>query len=44
MSWENKEKYRTFTVPIKKKIPKTDKDDNEKVETISYKIIFIDSI
>ena len=35
---ENKEKYKTFSVP------KIDKDGNESVETISYKIKFIDSI
>ena len=32
---ENKEKYRTFSVPIKKEIIKTDKDTNKTVETIS---------
>ena len=47
MSWrtieclgENKEKYKTFSVPIKKEIKKIDKDGNE---TISYKIKFIDN-
>ena len=35
---ENKEKYKTFSVP------KIGKDGNESVETISYKIKFIDSI
>ena len=35
---ENKEKYKPFSVPIKKKITKIDKDDNENVETISYEI------
>ena len=50
MSWrtieclgENKEKYKTFSVPIKKEIKKIDKDGNETVETISYKIKFIDN-
>ena len=42
--WENKEKYNPFSVPIKKKITKIDKDDNENVETISYKIKFINSM
>ena len=47
MSWrtieclgENKEKYKTFSVPIKKEIKKIDKDGNG---TISYKIKFIDN-
>ena len=40
---ENKEKYKTFSVPIKKEITKIDKDDNETVETISCKIKFTDS-
>ena len=40
---ENKEKYKTFSVPIKKEITKIDKDGNETVKTISYKIKFIDS-
>ena len=39
---ENKEKYKTFFVPIKKEITKTDKNGNESVVTISYKIKFID--
>ena len=41
--WENKEKYKKFSVPIKKQITKIDKDDNESVETISYKMKFINS-
>ena len=40
---ENKEKYKTFSVPIKKEIWKIDKDGNKTVETVSYKIKFIDS-
>ena len=40
---ENKEKYKTFLVPLKKDIIKTDKDGNKTDETISYKIKFIDS-
>ena len=39
---ENKEKYKNFSVPIKKEIRKIDKDSNDSVETISYKIKFID--
>ena len=40
---ENIEKYRTFSVPIKKEITKKDKDGNDKTTKISYKIKFIDS-
>ena len=40
---ENTEKYITFSVPIKKKITKIDKDGNDKIMKISYKIKFIDS-
>ena len=40
---ENTEKYITFAVPIKKEITKKDKDDNDKITKISYKIKFIDS-
>ena len=39
---ENTEKYTTFSVPIKKEITKIDKDDNDKIVKISYKIKFID--
>ena len=39
---ENKEKYKTFSVLMKKEIIKMDKDCNKTVETISYKIKFID--
>ena len=41
---ENKVKCKTFSVPLKKEILKTDKDGNEIVDTISYKIKFIDSV
>ena len=34
-------KYKAFSVPIEKKITKVDKDSNESVVTISYKIEFI---
>ena len=40
---ENMEKYKTFSVPIEKEITKIDKDGNESVVTISYKIKFINS-
>ena len=39
---ENTEKYITFSVPIKKQITKIDKDGNDKIVNISYKIKFID--
>ena len=40
---ENKGKYKTFSVPMKKEIKKISKDGNEIVTTISYKIKFINS-
>ena len=40
---ENTEKYITFSGPIKKEITKKDKNDNDKITKISYKIKFIDS-
>ena len=40
---ENTEKYKTFIIPIEKKITKIDKDGNESVFTISYKVTFIDN-
>ena len=40
---ENTEKYITFSVPIKKEIIKKDKNSNDKITKISYKIKFIDS-
>ena len=40
---ENTEKYITFSVPIKKEIREKDKDGNDKIIKISYKIKFIDS-
>ena len=43
MLGENTEKYITFSVPINKQITKIDKDSNDKVIQISYKIKFIDS-
>ena len=40
---ENTEKYKTFSVPIKKETTKEDKNGNDKITKISYKIKFIDS-
>ena len=40
---ENTEKYITFLVPIEKEITKKDKNGNDKITKISYKIKFIDS-
>ena len=40
---ENTEKYKTFSIPIKKEVIDIDKDGNETAVTISYKIKFIDS-
>ena len=37
---ENTKKYITFSVPIKKEITKKDKDVNDKITKISYKIKF----
>ena len=41
---ENSEIYNIFSDIINKKVIKIDKDGNEMVETISYKIKFIDSM
>ena len=47
MSWGKHRKVHsnreTFSVPIEKEITKIDKNSNESVVTISYKIKFIDS-
>ena len=40
---ENTEKYRTFSATIKKEITIKDKNGNDKITKISYKIKFIDS-
>ena len=40
---ENTEKYITFSVPIKKEITKKDKNGNDEITKISYKIKLIDS-
>ena len=41
---ENTQKYKTFSVPIATEVIKTDKDGDESVLTISYKIRFIGSV
>ena len=41
---ENSEIYRSFSVPMNKEVIKIDKDGTKSVETISYKINFIDSM
>ena len=38
---ENTEKYKTLSVPIEKAVIEIDKDGNESVVTISYKIKFM---
>ena len=40
---ENTEKYKTFSVPMKEEVAKVNKEENENIITISYKIKFIDS-
>ena len=40
---ENTEKYKTFYVLIGKEVTNVDKDGNESVATISYRIEFIES-
>ena len=40
---KNAEKYKTFSVLIKKEIRKVDKDGNEDITTVSYKIKLNDS-
>ena len=40
---QNTEKDKTFSIPIEKEVTKIDKDGNERVVTMSYKIKFIDS-
>ena len=44
MYWWKHVTCKTFSVPIKKEVIKIDKDGNKSVETISYKIKFIDSM
>ena len=43
MSLGKYKKVQTFSVPIEKEVTKTDKDRNESIITISYKMKFIDS-
>ena len=43
MSWGKLIKVQNFSFPIEKEVLKIDKDGNESVATISYKIRFIDS-
>ena len=38
------EKYKTFSIPIPKKVTKIDRDGNESVVTTSHKIKFIDNV
>ena len=40
---ENTEKYKTFSIPIEKEVTNIDKDGNESVAIISYKIKFVHS-
>ena len=40
---ENTEKYITFSVPINKKNYKKDKDGNDKIVNIPYRLKFIDN-
>ena len=40
---DNTEKCKTFSVPIEKEVKEINKDENESVISISYKIKFIDS-
>ena len=40
---ENTEKYKTFSVPIEKKVTKVDRHGSKSIVTKSYKIKFIDS-
>ena len=39
----NRQKYKTFSVLIEKKVRKIDKDGNENIITISYKVKLVDS-
>ena len=41
---ENSEIYKSFSVPIKKEVIKTKKDEKKSIENISYIIKLIDSI
>ena len=41
MSWKNREKFKTFSIPIENEAITTDKDGNENMITISYKRKFV---
>ena len=41
--FECTEKYKTFSVPIEKELKNINKDGDEDITTVSYKIKFIDS-
>ena len=41
--WENAEKNKTFSVPLEKEVTKFDKDGDESLVIVSYKMKFIDS-
>ena len=43
MSWGKHRNYKTFSVTIEKEVTKIEKDGNENVATISYKVKFIDT-
>ena len=43
MLWRKYRKYKTFSFPIAKEILKNDKDSNEDITTVCYKIKFIGS-
>ena len=40
---ENKEQYKTFSLPIKKEATRINKNGKEMTRTISYKLKFIDN-
>ena len=40
---ENKENYKTFSIPIAKEVTNVNKDGHESVVTISCKVKFIDN-
>ena len=43
MSWGKHTKLQNFSIPIEKEVKNIDKDVNERVVAMSYKIKFIDS-
>ena len=38
---KNTEKYKTFSIPIEKEVTKVEKDGNESIVTISYRIYLL---